>query len=62
MCSALYVVFLNNKKVYLLYENLDQLSNINMVLALVLLLLIDIFQLIVLLKSDFNYCNIFALC
>ena len=62
MCTALYVVFLNNKKVYLLYENLDQLSNINMVLALVLLLLIDIFQLIVFLKSDFNYCNIFALC
>ena len=60
MCTALYVVFLNNKNVYLLYENLDQLSNINMVLALVLLLLIDIFQLIVLLKSDFNYCNSFA--
>ena len=49
------------QKVYLLLENVDQLINLNMGLSTVLLLLIGFFQLIVLLKPDFNCFSSFAL-
>ena len=43
------------QKAFFLPENLDQLRDLNMALALVFILWIDI------LKSDFNDCNSFAL-
>ena len=46
---------MTKQKAFFLPENLDQLRDLNMGLALVFILWIDI------LKSDFNDCNSFAL-
>ena len=50
------------QKVYLLLENLDQLRNLNVDFCLsVDTLGLHLFQLIFLLKPDFNYSSSFAL-
>ena len=49
------------QKVYILLENLDQLRNLNTDLFFLLILLVDIYKLIVLLKPGFNCFSSFAL-